>query len=228
MKTSFFLGLIAAVFLPVAQYGIWQYAPQELVMGEVQRIFYMHLPLAWWALLAFFLVFVLSIRVLLRPRHHLDILALSFAEIGVLFTSLTLITGSIWARAAWNTWWTWDPRLTTALIMWFIYVAYLVLRRAGFGGEKQMRVSAVLGVIAFLDVPLVFFSARFWRSIHPAVFSTQGTGLDQRMLLTLCVSILAVGCLFLALVLVRWKQLLLAAGVERMFGDIVSRSCDDE
>ena len=142
MKTSFFLGLIAAVFLPVAQYGIWQYAPQELVMGEVQRIFYMHLPLAWWALFAFFLVFVLSIRVLLRPRHHLDILALSFAEIGVLFTSLTLITGSIWARAAWNTWWTWDPRLTTALIMWFIYVAYLVLRRAGFGGEKQMRVSA--------------------------------------------------------------------------------------
>ena len=86
MKTSFFLGLIAAVFLPVAQYGIWQYAPQELVMGEVQRIFYMHLPLAWWALLAFFLVFVLSIRVLLRPRHHLDILALSFTEIGVLFT----------------------------------------------------------------------------------------------------------------------------------------------
>ena len=107
-------------------------------------------------------------------------------------------------------------------------VAYLILRRARFGEEKQMRVSAVLGVIAFLDVPLIFFSARFWRSIHPAVFSTQGTGLDQRMLLTLCVSILAVGCLFLALVLVRWKQLLLAAGVERMFGDIVSRSYDDE
>jgi len=94
---------------------------------------------------------------------------------------LALVSGSIWGRAAWNVWWTWDPRLTTTLIMWFVYAGYLVLRGAGMAGERRAMVCAVLGVVAFLDVPLVFYSARIWRSVHPAVLASQGGGMEPEM-----------------------------------------------
>ena len=228
MKISFFLALLAVIFLPVSQYAIWIYSPQEMVMGEVQRIFYMHLPLAWWALFGFFLVFLLSIKILLRPSQMADLLAVSLVEVGVVFTTLTLATGSIWARAAWNTWWTWDPRLSTALIMWFIYTAYLVLRKADFGESKQMRISAVLGIIAFLDVPLVFFSARLWRSIHPAIFSSRGIGLDEKMLVTVCICVVAVGFLFFGLVAVRLRQLLLEAQIKKRFELFLTQALNEK
>ncbi|MBU1041930.1 MAG: cytochrome c biogenesis protein CcsA [Proteobacteria bacterium] len=198
------LAALAALALAVGQWFIWSYAPLEETMGLVQKIFYIHMPLAWWALASFFVVFCASIRHLMTRSAASDILAGSAAELGVLFSGLALISGSIWGRAAWNVWWTWDPRLTTTLIMWFVYAGYLVLRGAGLAGERRAMVCAVLGVVAFLDVPLVFYSARIWRSVHPAVLASQGGGMEPEMWHTVLVNLLAFGLLWLTLLVLRY------------------------
>jgi heme exporter protein C len=208
------LALFATCALLAAQYMIWVYAPLESTMGLVQKIFYMHLPLAWWALISFFVVFAASGLYLLKRKPAYDRLAGAAAELGVLFSGLALVTGSLWARSAWNVWWTWDPRLTTTLIMWFVYAAYLVLRTAPMDGVRRSMVCAVLGVVAFLDVPLVFYSARMWRSIHPAVFASKGGGLEPEMWHATIVSGIAFGLLWLTILLVRNGQLSLRADVD--------------
>lgn len=203
------LALAALAALAVGQWFIWVYAPLEETMGLVQKIFYIHMPLAWWSLVSFFVVFCASIRHILTRSHGSDILAGAAAELGVLLSGLALITGSIWGRAAWNVWWTWDPRLTTTLIMWFVYAGYLVLRGSsaggGMGGERRAMVCAVLGVVAFLDVPLVFYSARIWRSVHPAVLASQGGGLEPEMWHTVLVNLAAFGLLWLLLLVLRYR-----------------------
>lgn len=200
------LALAAIPALCAAQYMIWFYAPVEATMGLVQKVFYLHMPLAIWSFASFLVVFAASLMYLVRRTAFWDALAGSAAEIGVLFSGLALVTGSIWGRAAWNVWWTWDPRLTTTLIMWFVYAGYLLLRSAPMGGERRALVCAVLGVVAFLDVPLVFYSARLWRSVHPAVFGRQGGGLEPEMLHTLLAGMFAVGLLWICLLLVRHGQ----------------------
>ncbi len=210
------LPLLSVLALLVSQYFIWVYAPEEMTMGLVQKIFYVHLPLAWWALVCFAGVFGASIAVLVTRNSAWDLLAGACAEVGVLFCGLALVTGSLWARSAWNTWWTWDPRLSTALIMWFVYAGYLILRGSGLGGSKSMNLCAVLGIIAFLDVPLVFFSARLWRSIHPAVFASQGGGLDPAMWTTVLVCLFAWGIFTATLVRARWRTMKLGALLDRI------------
>ncbi|MDP3425898.1 MAG: cytochrome c biogenesis protein CcsA [Humidesulfovibrio sp.] len=198
------LAALAVAALAVGQWFIWAYAPLEETMGLVQKIFYIHMPLAWWALMSFFVVFAASIRHLMTRSAASDILAGAAAELGVLFSGLALVSGSIWGRAAWNVWWTWDPRLTTTLIMWFVYAGYLVLRGAGMAGERRAMVCAVLGVVAFLDVPLVFYSARIWRSVHPAVLASQGGGMEPEMWHTVLANLLAFGLLWLTLLVLRY------------------------
>lgn len=124
----------------------------------------------------------------------------------MLFTSLTLIAGSFWARPIWNVWWTWDPRLTTTLILWFIYVAYLVIQANSEGNQRQKRFAAVFGIIGFLDIPLIHFSVQLWRSIHPSVITRSGTGMPQSMFITLMVCVVAVTFVGLAL----WGQRLMS------------------
>ncbi len=143
---------------------------------------------------------------LLRRRWFWDTLAGAAAEVGVLFAGLALVTGSIWGRHSWGVWWTWDPRLTTTLIMWFVYAGYLMLRVAGFTRERRATVCAVLGIVAFIDVPLVFFSARLWRSIHPAVFGNQQGGLEPEMQTAAIVCVLCFGFLWYALTAIRGRQ----------------------
>jgi len=198
------LAMASVLALAVGQWFIWSYAPLEETMGVVQKIFYIHMPLAWWALVSFFVVFLASVRHLMKRDAASDILAGAAAELGVLLAGLALVSGSIWGRAAWNVWWTWDPRLTTTLIMWFVYAGYLVLRGSGMGGERRAMVSAVLGVVAFLDVPLVFYSARIWRSVHPAVLASQGGGLEPEMWHTVLANLVAFGLLWLTLLLARY------------------------
>ncbi|MFW5487238.1 MAG: cytochrome c biogenesis protein [Desulfovibrio sp.] len=208
------LALLAVCALFGAQYMIWMYAPIEATMGLVQKIFYVHLPLAWWSMISFFVVFIASGMFLLKRLPGYDRLAGAAAELGVLFSGLALISGSLWARSAWNVWWTWDPRLTTTLIMWFVYAAYLVLRTAPMAQDRRSLVCAVLGVVAFLDVPLVFYSARMWRSIHPAVFAQKGGGLEPEMWHTVIASGIAFGLLWLALLLLRKRQLSMQAELD--------------
>ena len=202
---SIALALAATAALALAQWFIFVYAPIEAQMKMTQKIFYIHLPLSWWGLVSFLVVFVASIAFLRTRQRRWDLLADAAAEIGVVLTGLALVTGSIWAKAAWWTWWTWDPRLTTALIMWFVYAAYLVLRGLDLPWERKAAVRAVVGIVAFLDVPLVFFATRLWKSIHPAGTMSERDGLEPEMRLTILVCLAAFGLFWLALLMLRCR-----------------------
>jgi len=150
---------------------------------------------------------VCSLIFLFRRKLFWDQLSEAAAETGLLLAGLTLLTGILWARVSWNTWWTWDPRLTTTLILWFIYAAMLITRRMDFSPERRGLVSAVIGIIAFLDVPLVFFSARLWpQTIHPQVLTGEGAGgLDPAMRSTLFFCLAAFGLIWAALIILRCR-----------------------
>jgi len=143
-------------------------APTDSILGDVQRVFYFHVPIAVMSFLAFFIVFVASIVYLVTRSPAWDRLAQASAEVGVVFVTLALITGVIWARPIWGVWWTWEPRLTTTLILWLIYVAYLMVRAYASNPNQGARYSAVVGIVGFVDVPIVYYSVIWWRSIHPS------------------------------------------------------------
>ena len=200
------IGYLSLVFMLAAIYMVFIYAPPDKNLGDIQRIFYFHVSSAWIAFLAFFLVFVASILYLKSRSRRWDILAHSSAEIGVILTTLVLITGPIWARPIWYTWWTWDARLTTTLVLWLIYVAYLMLRSYS-EGSRGARFAAVFAILGFLDVPIVFMSIRWWRTQHPGpvIGGGEEAGLASPMLYTLFVSLAAFTLLFIYLLLLRTK-----------------------
>lgn len=205
MPTIFaFLGAVAMAF---CQWLIYAWTPQEATMGLMQKIFYLHLPLAWWAMVSFFLVFVGSAFYLARKNSGWDNFCVAAAEIGVLFSSLALASGIIWAKKSWGIWWTWDPRLSTTLVMWFIYASYLIIGHLDLPMRRKRIVRAVLGIVAFLDVPLVFISARIFRSIHPAVFASKSGGLESEMKFTVFACIVSLGLLWGAILMIRKRQL---------------------
>jgi heme exporter protein C len=181
---------------------IFMWVPTEATMGIVQRIFYFHVPSAWLAFLAFFITFLGSVLLLWRGERKWDDLACSSAEIGVLFTSLTLISGPIWAKAVWGVWWVWDPRLTTTLVLWLIYLAYLLIR-AYAPAPQAPRFAAVVGIIGFIDVPIVFMAIRWWRTLHPQPVIGGGGELAPEMKLTLIVSLIAFTLLYVCLLNLR-------------------------
>ena len=160
--------VVTAALMLVDLYLIFQVAPTDSVLGDVQRIFYFHVPIAVVSFVAFFVVFVASIGFLVTRKSRWDSVAYAAAEVGVIFVSLALLTGIIWARPVWGVWWTWDPRLTTTLILWLIYVAYLMLRAYVPNKSQGALYAAGLGIIGFVDVPIVYYSVQWWRSIHPS------------------------------------------------------------
>lgn len=212
------------LFIPtiiLTQIAIWYYAPLEASLGVVQKIFYFHLPFAWWGMFSFFLVFCSSLLFLKKEKKEYSFFSIASAEVGVLFSGLALITGSIWAKASWGVWWTWDPRLTTTLVMWFLYSAFLLLQGIELPESKKRKISAVLGIIAFLDVPLVFFSARIFRSIHPAVFASKEGGLPQEMFLTLLASLISFAFFWLFLIIFRYRQMKLKNRLDSYFLELI-------
>jgi heme exporter protein C len=168
-------------------------------MGDVQRIFYFHVASWWVAGLAFLVVFIASVAYLISRRRTWDTLALASAEIGVIFTSMGLFTGPLWAKPAWGIFWTWDARLTTALVLWLIYVSYLMLRRYVPDEAKRANLAAVAGIIGFVDVPIVYYSIRWWRTQHPqpVVMGGEGSGLNALMAQALMMSLVAFFFLYL-------------------------------
>lgn len=199
------IALLAAAAITVQLYLSFFYAPTEKYMGHIQRIMYFHVPSAFVAFAAFFVVFIASILYLYSKNKKWDYLAVSAAEIGVIFTTIVLITGSLWARPVWNAWWVWDdPRLVTSLILWFIYIAYLLIRSSVKGDERVRRFAAIFGIIGFLDVPLVYFSVLWWRTIHPKVIDEQGVHMPAEMAQTLFYSIIAFQVFFVALLIYRF------------------------
>ena len=182
-------------------------APTEAVQGIPQRIMYVHVPSVIVAYAALLLVATASALYLWRRESRWDHLAHGAAELGVLFITMTLLSGSIWGRPVWGTWWTWDARLTTTLILWFIYVGYLIVR-AWAPGERGARAAAVIGIVGVLDLPLIHWSAILLRTLHPqpTVFRPEGPALPPSMLAPLALNILAFLVLFAALLVVRVRQ----------------------
>ncbi len=193
---------LSLIAIAVGLYMAVFYAPREATMGDAQRIFYFHVPSAWIGFLSFFIVFLASIMFLLKRTRKWDALALSAAEIGVVFTTLVLLTGPIWAKAAWGTYWVWDARLTTTLVLWLIYVGYLMLR-SSVDDMKRARMAAVLGIIGFLDVPIIYLSVTWWRTMHPTLLVNETGGLDAAMRATLMVALLSFTLLFAWMLLLR-------------------------
>lgn len=195
MKRGFtLLAIVTAALLCFALYEALIVAPTEQTMGNVQRIFYYHVPSAWTAFLLFGINFVASIVFLVRRNSKADILALTSAEVGVVFCTVVLITGPIWARPVWGIWWTWDLRLTLTLVLWLIYVSYLVLRRFSTSGKTPV-IAAVVAIFGALDVPLVYFSIWFFRTQHPSPVIGDGGSLDPRMGYVLLINWAAFLCL---------------------------------
>jgi heme exporter protein C len=214
MKRGFtILAVVTALLLSFALYEALIAAPTERTMGDVQRIFYYHVPSAWTAFLLFLINFVASVVFLIRRDSSSDILALVSAEVGVVFCTVVLVTGPIWARPVWGIWWTWDLRLTLTLVLWLIYVSYLVLRR--FSTSSQTAVlAAVLAVFGALDVPLVYFSIWFFRTQHPSPVIGNGGSLDPRMAHVLLINWAAFLCLAWLMCWTRYRLEVLKREVE--------------
>jgi heme exporter protein C len=192
--------------LSFSTYQALAVAPTEQTMGDVQRIFYYHVPSAWVAGLCFFVNFLASIAYLVKRSSNADALAAASAEVGVVFCTIVLITGPIWARPVWGIWWTWDARLTTTLVLWLIYVSYLILRRFAAGSQTQV-LSAVLGIFGFVDVPIVYMSIRWFRTQHPSPVMGGGenSGLAPAMLQAFLWNLLAFTCVGIVLVAARYQ-----------------------
>ena len=182
-------------------------APTEAVQGFPQRIMYVHVPAVLTAYLALLLVFAGSVLFLWRRDARWDRLAHASAELGVLFISMTLFSGAIWGKPVWGTWWTWDARLTTTLVLWFIYVGYLIVR-SWAPGSRGARAAAVIGIVGVLDIPLIHWSAILLRTLHPqpTVFRPEGPALPASMLAPLAVNLVAFLAIFAALLSLRVRQ----------------------
>lgn len=170
------LDIITIILLIAATGMVFFYAPTEAVMGQVQKVFYFHVAAGWVGMLAFLVAAIAGVIYLIKGDRKWDIVGLSAIEIGIVFAFINIVTGSIWARPIWNTWWTWDPRLTTATVMELIYAAYLMLRQGIEDPDRRARFGAVYAIVGFLSVPLTFFSARLFRTIHPVVIGANEAG----------------------------------------------------
>ena len=200
-------GLFAliTVLMVVNFYLIFLWVPKEAVQGNVQRIFYLHLPAAWIAYLAFFLVFLFSVLHLRKRGGRWDKWAYSSAELGVVFTSVTIVSGIIWAKPIFGVWWTWDARLTTTALLWLIYVGYLMVGAYSESAEKSSRLRAAVGILGFVVVPINYLSVYLWDTVHvePIIGGGEESFLSSEMYTTLMFSLFTFTLLFFVLLKVR-------------------------
>jgi len=183
MAKRIILGFVATLLVIAGAYAAFYIAPNERTMGVLQRIFYFHAATAWAGMDAFFICFVANLLYVWKRQPKYDWLGVTCAEVGLVCTTVVLITGPIWAKPAWGIWWTWDARLTSTFVLWLLYISYLLLRSLIEEHERRALLSALFGIFAYIDVPLVFFSIRWWRTQHPApvVMGGPGSGLDPIM-----------------------------------------------
>jgi len=183
MTKRILFGVVATALVIVAAYANFYIAPNERTMGVIQRIFYFHAATAWAGEMVFFVCFVANLLYVWKREQKYDWLGVTCAEVGLACITIVLITGPIWAKPVWGIYWTWDARLTSTFVLWLLYVSYLLLRTLIEEPSRRALLSALFGIFAFLDVPLVFFSIRWWRTQHPApvIMGGQGSGLDPTM-----------------------------------------------
>ena len=216
------LDFITALIFVIATIMVFFYAPTEAIMGAVQRVFYFHVAAGWVGMLGFLVAAISGVAYLRSGNRKWDITGLASVEIGMVFAFINIVSGSIWARPIWNTWWTWDPRLTTATVMELIYAAYLMLRQGIEDPDRRARFGAVYAIIGFLSVPLTFFSARLFRTIHPIVIGTNEAGaqgqfdMTPMMLQTFMFSLFTFSIIFADLLWHRIRVGQLAEQVEQL------------
>ena len=216
------LGFIAWASVAVALFLMFFVAREavDAMGGQLQRIFYVHVPSAWVAYLGFAIVFIASIAFLRTGSRKWDLLAHAAGEVGVVFCTLVLITGPIWARPVWGTFWQWDARLTSALVLWLTYVGYLFLRGLATDAARAGRIAAVVGIVGFINVPIVHFSVYWWRTLHPSgptpANPMESSGLGGPEMLAFFTSLIAFTLLAAWLVAVRVRLGRMADAVDSL------------
>lgn len=198
---SLFLGGLAFISIMIAIPMAFLYAPEDAVQGPAQRIFYFHVPIAWIGMLAFVVMAIASIGYLWKRDERWDWAARASAEIGTVFITLTLITGSIWGRTTWGTWWSWDPKLTASLVLWFMYIGYLMIRSYMGRTPASANAGAVLAIIGVFDVPIIYEAVNLWRGLHPGAQVGVAGALPPSVVLTLMVSLTGFTLLYAFLML---------------------------
>ncbi|MEK7703287.1 MAG: heme ABC transporter permease CcmC [Nitrospirota bacterium] len=217
------IGLLAALFIFMGLYWGLVVSPADYYQGEVVRIMYVHVPFAKCAMLAYTTVFVGSCLYLWKKDPIIDNFSHAAAGIGVFFTSIALITGSIWAKPTWNTWWTWDPRLVSFAILLLILIGYLMLRTFVDDKRKEASYAAVLAIIGFVDLPIVYFSVEWWRTLHqPLSVSMRGVSIAPGMLKPLFLMLIGTSFLFFYMVMIRTQMLYLEHLLEAKRGGLLS------
>jgi len=217
-RWAYVLSVLATGAVLTTFWMIFFYAPTEREMGVIQRIYYVHVPSAWVAFLAFGIVALCSAGYLWLRDERLDAIAVSAAELGTIFTTIVLLTGPLWGKIAWGAWWVWEPRLTLTLLLWFIYVGYFMLRGATESPERGKRFAAVLGIVGAVDIPLIHVSVNWFRSQHPqpVVLRPDGPKAAPEIVQTLLMGFLAFTLLFFALLLFRYGLERLRARAEEL------------
>ncbi len=198
----------SAALMAVTLYLIYFWVPTEQNLGVSQRIFYFHIPLAWLGMVSIVLVAIGSVMYLITKREKWDSFASTTAELGVLFLSALLITGVIWNKPTWGIWWTWDARLTTTLILWFIYVGYLMVRAYAPKGSQGARYGAIVALIGLIDAPIIYMATVWWRTVHPDLNIgplAESGGLDSKMATTLWVSLIAFTVVYVYMLIERYN-----------------------
>lgn len=216
------LDTVSLILFAVAVGMVFFYAPTEAVMGEVQRVFYFHVATAWVGMLGFMAAGVAGIGYLRSNNQKWDIASLAAVEISLVFFFIAIVMGSIWARPAWGTWWTWDPRLTTATVVELVYAAYLLLRQGIEDPDRRARFGAVYTLLGFLSVPITFISIRLLRTIHPVLLasgeesSDSGMSMTPAMFQTMIFSVITFSLIFVSLLWHRIRLGRLAEKVEQL------------
>lgn len=206
-------GVFTLVFFIFAQASAVYLSPADRDMGHLQKIMYVHVPAAWVAFAAFFVVFVGSVMYLWKRDHRYDLAAAASAEVGTVFTALTIALGSIWGKPTWGVWWTWDPRLTTTAILLLIFVGYVSLRSFTDDEERRARWSAAVGILGFINVPIVYMSVKWWRTIHQ-VQSTP-SDMDSTFLYGLLINLAAFTFVMVYYILHRFQTARVERAVEQ-------------
>ena len=209
-----------AILMAATLYLTFLYVPTDANLGVSQRIFYFHVPVAILSLLSVVVVAVASAVHLFGKGARSDAVAYASAEVGFVFCTIAIVTGAIWAKPVWGVWWTWDPKLTLTLVLWFIYAAYLMLRAFGPKGSQGARYGAVLALIGAIDAPIIYYAAELWRSTHPNLVlgpAAESDALDPRMLVAVLVSLLTFVVLFVYLIIERYSLRKAETDVDEIF-----------
>ncbi|MDP6452318.1 MAG: cytochrome c biogenesis protein CcsA [SAR202 cluster bacterium] len=194
--------IVSATLMAVTLYMVFLWVPTEQNLGVSQRIFYFHVPLGWIGMVSIIVVAVASFMHLITGREKWDSLAYATAELGVIFATLILVTGAVWAKPVWGVWWTWDAKLTTTLVLWFIYIGYLMIRAYGPTGTQGKRYASVIALIGAVDAPIIYKATDWWRSAHPE--RNTPSDLASEMLLTLLVAVVTFTILYAYLLIERY------------------------